>query len=347
MTQESEEKQLPPTEKKLREARRKGQVPQSRDLPSGLSIFAALTYLFFAWPVMSDRLVELMDTIASRQNDDFAEASAFAVHQTLMTVLAIITPLVAITAATVIIFGIFATGGPVFSFEPLKPQFEKVSPVQGFKRLFSLRNLVEFGKNLLKVVFLTGLLTLILLNWLQPLFEAPGCGTSCLAGTVVGILTPLGIAAALAFVVIGFLDIPIQSWLFRRDMRMTRTEYKRERKDIEGDPQIRQELRRQRRDAVTRPVKRGLENASLVVYHGDRSVALRYVAGETPIPVIVAKDEGPAVALSLSRARSRGCPVVEDAALIEALFPNARVGNDLREDLFPLIARYLVRFGLV
>ncbi|WP_295810932.1 EscU/YscU/HrcU family type III secretion system export apparatus switch protein [uncultured Nitratireductor sp.] len=347
MTQESEEKQLPPTEKKLREARRKGQVPQSRDLSSGLSIFAALTYIFFAWPTMSDRLVELMDSIASRHYDDFTEASAFAVHQALMTVFQIITPLAAITAITVIVFGIFATGGPVFSFEPLKPRFEKISPAQGFKRLFSLRNLVEFGKNLLKVVFLSGLLTIILLNWLQPLFEVPGCGSSCLAGTAMSILIPLGTAAALAFVVIGFFDIPVQNWLFRRDMRMTRTEYKRERKDIEGDPQIRQELRRQRRDAVTRPVKRGLENASLVVYHGDRSVALRYVAGETPVPVIVAKDEGSVAAALLSQARSRGYSVVEDAALIDALYPNARVGDDLREDYFPLIARHLVRFGLV
>lgn len=347
MAQESEEKQLPATEKKLRDARRKGQVPQSRDLAAGFSIFAILLYLLFAWPGISDRFVALVETVTSRQNDAFADASTFALHEAYSTVFAIMVPVVGIAAAAVIIFGIFATGGPVFSFDPVKPRFEKINPAQGFKRIMSLRNVVEFAKSMIKVVLLTALLAAILLAWLQALFEAPGCGASCLRGTMIGVLSPLLIAVALAFVLIGIFDVPIQRALFRRDMRMTRTEFKRERRDLEGDPLIRQELRRQRREAVTRPVKRGIEHASLVLHDGDRLTALRYVAGETPVPVIVAMGQGDEAATLLSQARRQGCPVAQDAAFIDAVFVKGRVGRDLETDLFPLVAHHLVRLNLV
>ena len=347
MAQESEEKQLPATEKKLRDARRKGQVPQSRDLAAGFSIFAVLLYLVFVWPAISDRFFLLVEAVTSRQDDAFADASRFAIHQAYSTIFAVLVPLVCIAAVAVIIFGVFATGGPVFSFDPVKPRFEKVNPAQGFKRIMSLRNVVEFAKSLIKLVLLAALLTAILLAWLQTLFEAPGCGESCLRGTITGVISPLLIAVALAFVLIGLLDVPIQRALFRRDMRMTRTEFRRERRDLEGDPQIRQELRRQRREAVARPIKRGIEHASLVLHDGDRLAALRYVAGETPVPVIVVMGQGGEAATLLSQARRLGCPVAQDAAFIDAVFIKGRVGNDLESNLFPLVARHLVRLNLV
>lgn len=347
MAEESEQKELPATQKKLREARRKGQVPQSKDLAAGFSIFVVLMYLLYAWPTMSDRILELVDTIGSRRDDAFADASHFAIHQAMRTLLALLGPVAALTVGTIILFSIIAARGPVFSFEPIKPQFEKISPAKGFKRLMSMRNVVEFVKNLIKVVFLTALLAAVLLTWLQSLFEVPGCGASCVRGTVVGILTPLTVAVGLSFVLIGLFDVPVQSWLFRRDMRMTRTEFKRERKDLEGDPQFRQELRRLRRDAVTRSGRRGVQEASFVVYDGNRMVGLRYVSGETSVPIVVAKEEGLKVAALLAEARRQGRPVVQDGELVGRMFERARVGADVETDVFPFVARYLVSLKLV
>ncbi|MCT7376851.1 EscU/YscU/HrcU family type III secretion system export apparatus switch protein [Chelativorans salis] len=347
MAEESEQKELPATQKKFREARRKGQVPQSKDLAAGFSIFVVLMYLLYAWPTMSDRLLELVNTIGSRQDDVFADASHFAIHQAIRTLLALLGPVVALTVATVILFSIIATRGPVFSSDPIKPRFEKISPAKGFKRVMSMRNVVEFVKSLIKVVFLSALLAAVLLVWLQSLFEVPGCGAGCVRGTVIGILTPLTVAVGLAFVLIGLFDMPVQSWLFRRDMRMTRTEFKRERKDLEGDPQFRQELRRLRREAVTRSTKRGLHEASLVLYGGSRLVALRYVSDDTPVPIIVAKEEGGEVATLLAQARRQNCPVVEDGELVSRMFAKARVGYDIETDVFPFVAQHLVRLKLV
>jgi type III secretion protein U len=256
-------------------------------------------------------------------------------------------PLVAIVITVILLFGMIATRGPVFSFEPLKPKFEHVNPAKGLQRIASMRNVVEFVKGLAKAVLLAAVFVAILVAWLQSLFEVPGCGQSCVLPMTLAILTPMGIAAALAFMVVGLIDVPIQRWLFLRDMRMTRTEYKREHKDLEGDPLIRQALQRQRRAAVTQPAKLGLNNAVLVLVSGDRLIALRYKSGETPVPIVVSKGQGQVGTALLSRARNLDLPIVQDGALVDDLFPNSRLGEYVEAEHFSAIIRYLVQLGLV
>ncbi len=347
MSQESEEKKLPASERKLRDARRKGQVSNSRDLVSGFSIFAALAFLYFAGSGIMDRIKQFAELAANAQTAPFAETAGAMMHQAMLTLLHIVVPLAGVVVAVTILVSTIATRGPVFSFEPLKPQFEHVNPAKGLKRTASMRNVVEFAKSLMKTLLLAAVFIAIMAAWLQPLFEVPGCGESCLEPTLLAILTPLGAAAGLAFILVGLIDVPIQRGLFLRDMRMTKTEYKREHKDLEGDPLIRQELQRQRRDAAGRPARLGLANAVLVVISRDRLVGLRYVRGETPVPVVVGKGEGAAAAGLRGQARDLKLAVVEDATLAEALFEDTAVGAYVEPDYFPAIVGHLVKNGLV
>ncbi|TKB36036.1 MAG: EscU/YscU/HrcU family type III secretion system export apparatus switch protein, partial [Mesorhizobium sp.] len=206
-------------------------------------------YLYFAWPMLVEHLSELVQTVTV-PGGSFGEVSLRAIRHSFSLLMLATLPLVGIVVVLTVAFGMLGTFGPVFSFEPLKPQFDHINPVKGLQKILSLRNVIEFTKGLAKVVLLASLFVFILAAWLQPLFDAPGCGQSCLEPIIKAVLTPLGIAAALAFVVIGVIDVPIQRWLFLRDMRMTTTEYKREHKDLEGDPLIRHEQQRQRREAV-------------------------------------------------------------------------------------------------
>jgi type III secretion protein U len=347
MAEEAEEKQLPASEKKLRDARRKGQVSSSRDLISGFTLFAALLYLYFSWPSLSRRLFKLVQTVATPDPSGFREIAERAAHHFAGVLFLFTVPLAAVIAAVTLLFGMIATQGPVFSTEPIKPRFENVNPVKGLKKIFSLRNVVEFTKGLAKVVALGAVFAVILMAWMQPLFDTPACGSTCIQPVLVAALKPLGIAAVLAFVVIGVIDVPLQRWLFRRDMRMTKTEFKREHKDIEGDPLIRQELRRLRRDIVTTAVKPGLANATLVFFGGDRVVALRYLKDETPVPAVVAKGQGALAATLLTDARRQGLLTVEASDAVEALFDGSRVGDYIRTESFPAVVKYLVRLKLV
>ncbi|MDX8502209.1 EscU/YscU/HrcU family type III secretion system export apparatus switch protein [Mesorhizobium sp. VK4C] len=345
MAEEAEEKKLPASDKKLRDARRKGQVSQSRDLVSGFTLLAALAYLYFAWPMLVERVSELV-RIVTEPGSTFAEVSMRAMRHWLWTLMLITLPMVAIVVALTAVFGMLGTFGPVFSFEPLKPQFDHINPAKGLQKILSLRNVIEFTKGLAKVVFLASLFVLILTAWLQPLFDAPGCGSSCLEPVVQAMLTPFGVAAALAFVVIGLIDVPIQRWLFLRDMRMTTTEYKREHKDLEGDPLIRHEQQRQRREAVMQPARLGVVNAVIVFVSGDRAVALRYIKGETPVPTIVGKGRDHAANEMAAQARQAGIPVVEDPTLAKTLFERTNVGSYIGQEVFSPVVRHLVRLGL-
>jgi type III secretion protein U len=244
-------------------------------------------------------------------------------------------PLVGIVVVLAVVFGMLGTFGPVFSFEPLKPQFDHINPAKGLQKILSLRNVVEFTKGLAKVVLLAGLFAFLLIAWLQPLFDAPGCAPSCLEPIIKAVLTPLGIA-----------DVPIQRWLFLRDMRMTTTEYKREHKDLEGDPLIRHEQQRQRREAVMQPAKLGVKNAVIVFVSGDHAVALRYVRGETPVPTVVGKGQGRAADEMTAQARQAGIPVIEDAAVAGPLFENTNTGAYIGQEMFSPVVRHLVRLGL-
>ncbi len=350
MTEQAEEKKLPASDKKLREGRRKGQVSHSRDLISGFTLVAALVYLFYAWTGFMERLNQLVETVISWPESSFEATSAQALHHSVLVVATALVPVAILVVVFTIALSIFVTGGPVFAVEPIKPRFDHISPAKGIKRIFSLRNLIEFAKGLTKIVLLSALFMAIFLAWLQSLFEAPSCGETCLEQVFKSVLVPLGGAAALTFVVTGAVDLFLQRWLFLRDMRMTRSEYKRERKDLEGDPQIRQARYRQRHasaNASGETVKAGIRHANIVFSDHGRLIALRYVKGETSVPVVVAKGRGDGARKQLIEAQRQGLAVANDQEALDLLFPNSAVGDAIDQSAFAVVVRNLVRFNLV
>jgi type III secretion protein U len=343
--EETEQKSLPASEKKLRDARRKGQVPHSRDLVSGFTLTAMFAYLLFALPVLSDRLQKLVDVVAQAADRPFAETWGRTVDAATGIIVFISLPLVAVIVVTDLVSGMAGTFGLVFSFDPLKPRFDHINPAQGLKRIASLRNVVEFAKAAAKVVVLTAAFWFVLRGAIQPLFEVPSCGQTCLAQTALAVFRPLAATAIVAFMTIGLLDLLVQRQLFLRDMRMTRTESKREVKDLEGDPLIRGERRRMRTQLTTRQVRVGLRHAVIAVFHDDQIVGLRYRPDETPIPVVVCKGSGAAGMRMVGEARQHGMPVVDNATLVVALLARHAVGDTVVPDLFQPVAEMLVAAG--
>lgn len=339
---ESEQKSLPPSEKKLRDGRKKGQVPSSRDLISGVGLLAMIVYLLLVWPTLRDHVMELLNLVTRVSADNFQLAWREVLGASFEVVGIAVVPAVACLIGASIIAGMIGTYGPVFSFDPVKPNFEHINPAMGLKRIFSMRNVVEFVKSFTKVLVLGIVLFLVLRSWLQPMFHAANCGEHCLGPLLLSSLMPIVIVAALAFIVIGFADLRIQRWLFIRDMRMTRTEHKRERKDIEGDPLILGERRRERQRQGRIIGRLGLSQASIVIAGPDHLAALRYHRTKAPLPVIVAKARGERVAALRDEAVQRGIPVTYNEPLARALADTHGAGDYLRQQHFPAVAQVLV-----
>src|SRR6516162_2003828 len=149
---DSEEKTLPASKKKLADARRKGQTSNSKDLVSGFTMLAAVLYLLYQWPMMRDRLTQLVDVVSASTERPFAEAGQRAVYGAIDVLMMTTVPLLVVVFAVAVVMGMAATRGPVFSFESVKLQFDHISPMKGAKRIFSSRSVIEFVKSLAKVV---------------------------------------------------------------------------------------------------------------------------------------------------------------------------------------------------
>lgn len=344
----TEEKSQPASERKLREARRRGQIAHSQDLVSAMVFMACVVYLAWRMPSGLARMADLFD-LAGEQS---AQAFPIALHRMLGEVFGILldwlAPLLCLAVATAMFTGAVNARGLMIATDPLIPQYERIDPVAGFKRLCSMRSVIEFAKALLKLIVLLALLTVVFRRHLQRLLTAPQCGLPCLEEAFIALLWPLTATAVVACLVIGLADSRLQGWLYRRDMRMTHSETKRERKDNDGDPHVRHERKRLRRASQLVGSERGIAHATLVIGdHAGWTVGLRYKRGVTPVPVVVYRAPPFAGAEARLEAASRNIPVVPAPALAEAIARQAPPGSAIPATTFQQVANLLVRARLL
>ncbi|UTV41870.1 EscU/YscU/HrcU family type III secretion system export apparatus switch protein (plasmid) [Ensifer adhaerens] len=345
MSETSEEKTLPASEKKIRDARQKGQVLHSPDMVSGIVVLFSTLFLLYTAPNLQVKIGLLLGEAAHIYDRPFADVwyrlSTIAANALWTTVL----PILGITAVAILATNVAITKGFVFSVKPIQPDFTRINPASGLKRIVSLKSVVDFGKSLFKIVALSIAFVVVFYAGLGSLFQSPTCGFTCVQATSLSMLKATAFIAIAAFIVMGVVDVFLQRWLFMREMRMTRSESKREHKDTDGDPLIRQERRKLARLFGTS----GTGPASAVLMIGEErslSVGIRYVRGETPVPIVVCRAIGQAASSMSAQARSRGIPFLADAELAAEL-SKTPVGAPVPDRLFQAVANGLVANGLI
>jgi type III secretion protein U len=341
----TEEKSQPASEKKIRDARNKGQTARSQDLVAAIVLTVCSIYLAWVGPGLIQRMQDLFDDAAASHAMVFDEALAREAGKAIALASDIVLPLLMLTVTAVVVTSILVTRGVVFSAEPIKPQFERINPAEGIKRIASMRALIEFAKNLFKVVALAAFLISIYRWRLQEIVSASQCGMDCIARTAKHLLGPLVLTTVIAFLVTGVIDVRLQTWLFRREMRMTHGEKKRERKDTDGNPEIKRERQRLRREDRVQSAERGMQHATLVLGGADTwLIGLRYVRGVTPVPVVVAREEPGHGAAALHVAQSLNISIAEHSATLAAeLARRARPGMAIPSAYFQPVADLIVK----
>ncbi len=345
MSDTSEEKKLPPTAKKLGDARKKGQIARSADFVSAVSTCTGLGYLWLNAGPIADEWHEALRLIDKLQGQPFNSAAQQALGVLTERAMATVGPFLGSVVAAAILAGFLANRGLVFSFEPIKPKLENMDPIKGFKRIASLRSLIELGKTLFKVFVLgTTVLFTVTGTW-KTLVYLPACGMGCLYFVFIELKLLIGIAAG-AFLIGGLFDCLIQRWLFLRDMRMTETEAKRESKEQQGNPQLKGEHRRLGQEAANESPL-GVHRATLIVRGRETLVGLRYVRGETGVPVLVCRGKGEAASQLLNEARALHLSIMDDHVLARRLFRRTKLGSAVPARHFEAVARALYAVGQV
>ncbi|WP_342234454.1 EscU/YscU/HrcU family type III secretion system export apparatus switch protein [Inquilinus sp. OTU3971] len=333
MSQTSEDKSLPASAKKLLDARRRGQVAHSRDLVTVVALVAGFLYLGVEGPAIMEAFRAILTEPIVLTAKPFDQS--YTIIPTLLALAAkIVAPLVLVIVVASIVANVGFLRGIPFSFDPIVPRGDKINPVTGFQRLFSLRNLIEFAKSVLKVCILLAVIGFLSLTAMRALLVVPHCGRECLGPILLATLRPVLVGIVAVLLAFALFDMALQRWLFQRDQRMTRSEMKRERKEQEGDPQIRRARRRQRRAFLR---GEGGGRATVFLTDGTIAVGIRFVSGETPVPILVSKRRRAGL--------TGGIPVESLPEVARALHAKSRVGERVPREHFRALARILFAKG--
>jgi flagellar biosynthesis protein FlhB len=342
-TDSGQERTEQPTEKRLREARERGQVARSRELSGAAVVGACALALILLGAVMAQHaagwLAGALSFDAAALEDTGRLPGQLALA--LGGAVAVATPLFAAALGGALVAG-FGMGGWNFSTRALVPDFSRADPVRGLGRLFSVPALVEVGKALLKFAGI-GLCVALALLALAPeligLASEPGTVGIAHAASMAG-----GMLALLAgtLVLIAAIDVPYQWFRHRRELRMTRQELLDELKDSDGRPEVRGRIRRLQQELASRRMMEAVPAADVVVTNPTHyAVALKYHAGAMRAPRVVAKGADLIAQAIRERAAAHGVPLVEARPLARALYRSVEIGHEIPVNLYNAVAQVL------
>lgn len=315
--QPSEEKTLQPSQRKLRKAREKGQVVTSRETILSLTGIAGIVYIYAMRGNIAEKFMALWVLEVENSDRGFATALRDKLGIVVELGMLIVLPIFLLVITVSVLGGMVVSGGPLFSTHPITPDFDRINPASGFKRIFAGKAMLKFLMHVLRLFLLAGIFGIILFLAWGAMISAPVCGLPCAAETMSGVLLPMAVGGVTIMAAMAAFDYLVNRHSFIEDQKMTQTEYKREMKDMMGDPQMRGALRRERRQMAE--VRTGARHAIVVVAAPPRiSVGVRFVQDETPAPVIVAKARGGDAMRQLANAST--APEVHDPGLAETLW---------------------------
>jgi flagellar biosynthetic protein FlhB len=236
-----------------------------------------------------------------------------------------------------------AIGGWTFSSEALTPNFERLNPVSGLARVFSVRGLIELGKALARF-FVVAIVSVALLwkqfrSFNQLELEPTGAAVAhalALAGTAM-----LALGGALAL--IALIDAPLAIWQFNKQMRMTRQEIREEHKETEGSPEIKSRVRRTQQAMARKRMMQQVPKASVVITNPTHfAVALQYDESRMRAPIVLAKGRDLVAARIREIAAEHKIPLVEAPPLARALHASCELGDEIPARLYAAVAKILV-----
>lgn len=339
----SQRKTEPPTEKRLRDARLKGDVAVSQDFPAVMVLLVFIIFLTWGAGQLTMGLRSLLDQVLTADFRTLTQARSVSTWLTELLrqgLVLLALPLLALWVTSVLA-SLLQAGG-VFSAEPLKPQLSRVNPVEGVKRLFSVRNAVELAKLTLKAVLLTVIVWVVATRAMPELLRSHWQSLPALLPLAGEALLGLMWPAVLAFIVIAAFDLWFQRWDYRRLHRMTREEVKREQRETEGDPALRGKRRELHRELAINNMLENTRKASVVIVNPTHvAVALYYEAGKTDLPVVVAKGQDDIARAIRAIAERERIPILQNVDLARRLAENAALNDFIPDEFIEPVAEVL------
>ena len=337
------EKSEQPTGKKLADARRKGQVAITRELPPLFVLLGGVGVITLWAP-------QMLRQFYSHFQNWLEQAGTLQLEQnTLYSLLLNITnqafvPLLpfGLIVGALALAAILMQTGPIWIEDGLQPKPSKMNPKNGFKRLFSWKGVVDLIKSLLKVAMVSGILYFVLSESMPHLVQFPVLGLSEAMDKTWLLVQDIVWAVCGALLILAIGDFFYQRWQHNEDLKMTKQEVKDESKDVEGDPLIRSRRLSLQRERSRQRMLQAVPKADVIITNPTHlAVAIRYDTGNMDAPVVVAKGAGFMAEKIKQIARHAGVPILENRSLARGLFKAAKVGQEIPAALYQAAAEVL------
>lgn len=329
--------------KRIRDARKKGQIPRSNELIPAISllVFAMMAgllgnYLFnnsFSFLKNSLSLnysKEVnIDYIMTLFINNFLRASL------------LILPFAAISIALGIIINLVQTGFMITS-EPLKPDLKKINPIEGFKNIFSKKVLFNLLKNVLKLSLVFYLAADNISEFFNQILNSGSIGTEKLFSFMSNFVKTLIVDIASIMLILAVVDYIFQRREFKKNLMMTKQEIKDEYKEMEGNPQIKSARQQKQRQMAMMRMMSDVPSATVVVTNPTHiAIALRYDTEKDMAPIVVAKGLDAVAGRIKDLAKENKVPIIENKPLARAMFRQAEIGEAVPVELYKAVAEII------
>jgi flagellar biosynthetic protein FlhB len=256
----------------------------------------------------------------------------------LLNALILVLPVMAVTAVVAILAS-GVTGGYHFSMKAVAPKFSKLSPAEGFKRMLGSRAAVELLKSLAKFTLVAGVLWALVERHMVELIHLGSMDLQPALATAASLLTRSALWLTLSLVLIALIDAPYQKWSYIKRLRMTKQEVKDEMKDMEGRPEVKQQIRRRQREMANGRMMQKVKDADVVITNPEHfAIALSYDPTSDGAPILLAKGADHMAALIREEAKKHGVEMFASPQLARALYFTTDVNKSIPEALYHAVA---------
>lgn len=340
---DGQEKTEEPTGKRISDARKKGQLPRSREAGTFFVLLSGVASIWLVSPFLGEGMTTMMKhsfTLTKSQVFDTYEMGRVFFQDIVLVAI----PLLAICFSMLVaaFIGNIMIGGMNFSTEAMMPKPDKLNPINGFKRIFSMNSIVELIKSIAKVACIGSICYFLISGRINEILRLSYIDVFAAVRDAMNILFIFMVIIVSAMIPIIMIDVPFQYWQYRQQLRMTKQELKDEMKETEGNPQIKSRMKRMQYEMAARRMMSKVPTADVVVTNPTHyAVALSYDPNGELAPVVVAKGVDEVAEKIKEIAREYKIPVMQLPPLARSLYYTTDLDREIPRGLFQAVAQVL------
>ncbi|TBV79668.1 MAG: flagellar biosynthesis protein FlhB [Desulfobulbaceae bacterium] len=341
--QAGQDKTEKPTERRLLDARKKGDIAKSIEVPSAAGLLAGIIVLYFISEYMFKEFAGMMQFYLENLHDlQITPGNMTAIfRQAMLSMFTLLWPLMLTVLIAALLANYFQVG-VLFTTETITPKLEKIDPIKGFGRLFSKQAAANFIKSMIKLGLVGYIVYREIVHSIDAILPLMDKAPYPIMLFVMETSFWIALKCALVLILIAALDYAFQHWQFTEKMKMTKQDMKDETKQSEGDPHLKSRIRSIQLAMAKKRMMSEVPKADVVITNPTQlAVAIKYDALTMKAPKVLAKGAGEVAGKIREIAKEHGVPLVEDKPLAQVLYKTVEINESIPENLFQAVAEVL------